>query len=79
MNHCALFSKLIDRFIPVNIILLLSNWYSIAVVGIVNWRGALSQLFALQAGVRQGGCLSPVLFAIELLTVDVEIKRVAVV
>ena len=35
LNLYALFSKLIDRFIPVNIILLLFNWYSCC-VDIVN-------------------------------------------
>ena len=44
LNHYALFSKLIDRFIPVNIILLLANWYSCC-VGVVNWKGALSQQY----------------------------------
>ena len=74
LNHYALFSKLIDRFIPVNIILLLANWYSCC-VGVVNWKGALSQQFTLQAGVRQGGCLSPVLFAIYVDSLILAIKK----
>ena len=28
VNHFALFSKLMDRFLPVNLIALFSNWYS---------------------------------------------------
>ena len=43
--------------------MILRDWYS-KCVGVVKWKGAQSSTFNLMAGVRQGGCLSPDLFAI---------------
>ena len=63
VNHFALFSKLMDRFLPVNLIALFSNWYSKS-FAMVSWHGSLSRSFPLYAGVRQGGIMSPILFAI---------------
>ncbi|MFZ2538607.1 MAG: reverse transcriptase domain-containing protein, partial [Oscillospiraceae bacterium] len=63
VNHYALFCKLIDRHVPVNMIMILIDWYS-KCLGIVNWNGFYSSTFHLLAGVRQGGCLSPIMFAI---------------
>jgi len=48
--------------VPINLIKLLSTWYSNS-TSIVNWFGAISVSYKLRAGVRQGGVLSPVLFA----------------
>ena len=48
---------------PVNVIMILVDWYKNS-VGTVNWKGFLSSSFPLQAGVRQGGCISPINFAI---------------
>ena len=62
-NHFAIFCKLIDRNMPVNVIMILVDWYKKS-VGTVNWKGSFSSSFPLQAGVRQGGCISPINFAI---------------
>ena len=62
-NHYALFCKLIDRRIPANVVMILVVWYS-KCVGTVNWNGIFSTKFSLICGVRQGGCLSPVMFSI---------------
>ena len=63
VNHYSLFCKLIDRHVPVNVLMILMNWYD-KCVGVVKWKGAHSSTFKLMAGVRQGGSLSPDLFAI---------------
>ena len=63
VNQCKLFIKLMKRNLPVNIILLLNNWLSKVFIS-VRWSGVDSEVFQLFAGVRQGGVLSPCLFAI---------------
>jgi hypothetical protein len=63
VNHCVLFMKLMKRRVPVIIIKLLRNWYS-KCVAMVRWGGAYSKLFRVLSGVRQGGVMSPVLFAV---------------
>ena len=73
INHFVLFSKLMVSNVPINLIKLLSTWYSNS-TSIVNWYGAVSESYKLRAGVRQGGVLSPVLFAkyvdIVITTID---------
>ena len=63
VNHHLLFIKLIERNVPVNFIKLLECWYDKSFSSI-KWQNNLSKPFKLMAGVRQGGVLSPVLFAI---------------
>jgi len=63
ISHQALFSKLINRKAPLCLIKLLINWYS-KCVSQVKWGSSLSKWFTLDHGIRQGGVLSPCLFAI---------------
>jgi hypothetical protein len=65
MNHHALFIKLMNRHIPNEILSVLENWFSCCYT-CVKWYGYKSKFFAIQIGVRQGGVLSPTLFAIYL-------------
>ena len=60
--HYSLFIKLMDKCVPINIVIMLFNWYKQS-TAIVSWNGILSSSCRLSSGVRQGGCLSPVLFA----------------
>jgi len=60
-----------NRHLPKNLIGTLLDWFTTCIV-CVRWGGALSFWFAISAGVRQGGCLSPILFAIYM---DVLIDR----
>ena len=71
VNHSSLFMKLMDRDIPRNIILLLNNWY-LKNYTLIKWGSCLSLKVKLHAGVRQGGVLSPYLFA--LLVDDVLVR-----
>ena len=63
MNHSALFSKLMDRQLPNEILRILELWLYISVT-CVKWNGYNSHFFRLLAGVHQGGFLSPFLFAV---------------
>ena len=55
--------KLMKRGFPVAFLVLLEKWFEMLVT-CVRWHGHDSEFFRLIAGVRQGGVLSPFLFAI---------------
>jgi hypothetical protein len=73
MNHHGLFSKLMQRRIPSNLLALLEWWFSIGVT-CVKWYDAWSSWFSLSCGIRQGGALSPYLFAIYVDSLVEKIK-----
>ena len=73
VNHTLLFQLLLDRCLPKPIVLFLLNWYSSQQVS-VRWSSSLSAPFTVSNGVRQGGVLSPILFAIYI---DVLICRLS--
>ena len=63
--HNGLFKKLLDRNVPVCLVLLLKYWYGHLQCA-VRWNNALGNWFSILSGVRQGGVglLSPVLFSV---------------
>ena len=63
VDHNGIFIKLIQRNVPLCVINLLMYWYS-NLTSIVKWNCSLSFSFSVKSGVRQGGVLSPHLFAI---------------
>jgi len=63
MSHRALYIKLIQRNIPKCFLNVLINWYSKS-YAFVRWGTFVSRVFLISAGVRQGGVLSPALFAV---------------
>jgi hypothetical protein len=70
VDHCALYLKLMNRKTPVELLNVIINWYS-RNDAFVRWNGIVSDTFRASCGVRQGGVLSPVLFAVyvdELIT-----------
>ena len=72
IDHSALYLKLMDRSIPVQILKVLENWFSLC-LSCVKWGSVMSHFYELKAGVRQGGVLSPILFGIYI---DVLVKLV---
>jgi len=74
VDHYALLQLLMDRSLPRNFIGILLDWYTKCIV-CVRWGGAISFWFCISAGVRQGGVLSPVLFAIYM---DILVNRLRI-
>jgi len=65
MNHYAVFAKLMERKFPNELLNLLEHWFSVSITR-VRWGASYSQFFKMLPGVRQGGVLSPLLFAISI-------------
>ena len=63
VNHWKLFRKFIIRKIPLTIVRMLIFWYSKQEM-CIKWGQATSDYFTFSNGVRQGGILSPRLFAV---------------
>ena len=72
MNHHGLFIKIMKRCIPKNLLCFLENWFSLGVTCVM-WKSFMSHFFVLSSGIRQGGVLSPYLFAVYI---DSVIKKV---
>ena len=65
LNHDGMFSKLMNRNVPLCFLQVLIYWYS-NLTSVVKWNNVLSESFQVNSGVRQGGVLSPHLFAVYL-------------
>jgi hypothetical protein len=73
MNHHGLFIKLMQKRIPTNLLTLLENWFKLGRT-CVKWGSTISDYFRLSCGIRQGGVLSPYLFAVYIDSVVNRIK-----
>ena len=73
ISHFALFNKLMKLKFPKSVINILLSWYTKCFVK-VRWNNNLSESFQTLAGVRQGGVLSPLLFAIYIDDILQELK-----
>ena len=63
-----------NRLVPNVLLCILEYWFDICVT-CVRWRNAVSTFISLECGVRQGGVLSPFLFAIFIDDIIKEIKK----
>jgi len=73
ISHFALYNNLMKRGVPKCFINILISWYS-KCFACVKWNGVFSDKFSVIAGVRQGGVLSPKLFAIYIEDMIAELK-----
>ena len=62
LDHNVLFLKLIKKKTPICLIKILHNWYCKCTC-VVRYGSCLSRMFPMKQGIRQGGVLSPILFA----------------
>jgi len=63
MNNFALYIKLMNRSIPVQVLSVLENWFS-SCLSCVKWGSVMSYFYVLKTDVRQGSVLSPILFSV---------------
>ena len=63
VNHHSLLIKLMNHNLPKFVISIILYWYENS-FSIIKWNNCLSEKVKLTHGVRQGGVLSPILFAI---------------
>ena len=59
-----MFKKLLDRQVPLSFVLLLNNCNLHCAVRRVRWNKTIGEWFPILCGVRDGGVLSPYLFAV---------------
>ena len=71
VDQYALLNLLMDRKVSKCFINIMLNWFEKS-CAYVRWGNAISFVFSISAGVRQGGLLSPLLFAVYM---DVLINR----
>jgi len=74
VNHYGLYLKLMKRNIPHQFLMVLINWYSKCYAA-VRWNGVFSRVFDISCGVRQGGVLSPILFAVYVDDIIVNLRE----
>ena len=75
VNHYMLFKKIIERNMPTCFVRILYYWYSKQNMK-VKWGNCLSSPFSVSNGVRQGGVVSPYLFALYIDDLSVKLNCV---
>ena len=77
VSYNRLFCKLLDRGVPLFIVLLLDNWYSSQRL-FAYWNGIRSDYFMMKNGIRQGSILSPKLFNLYIDDLNVVLRDTGV-
>lgn len=73
VNHDRLFNILLERGVPSFIVRLMDFWYLNQTM-YVRWGTAISNVFQVKNGVRQGGVLSPLLFNLYINDLSINLK-----
>jgi len=73
VSYYALFSKLMSRKFPKEVINVLLSWYTKSYMQ-VKWGESISSCFQVTAGVRQGVVLSPFIFALYIEDILIELR-----
>ena len=73
VDHFALMRLLTERQLPRNFISILLDWFRKCYAS-VRWGGVYSHFFPILAGVRQGGLLLPLLFAIYMDSLCIRLR-----
>ena len=73
ISYYGLFYKLIKRKFPKQLISVFLSWYT-KCFDKVKWKDEVSDYFQTYAGVRQGGVLSPMLFALYIEDIITELR-----
>ena len=74
VTHGILFHKLLDRGLPTTVVRFLLLWYQSQQLN-MRWNGQTCESFGVSNGVRQRGVSSPVLFAIYVEDLLLELER----
>jgi len=74
VDHFALLQLLMDRNLPRCFIGVLLDWFTHCFV-CVRWCGSYSYWFRILAGIRQGGILSPILFAVYMHVLTMRLRH----
>ena len=61
VSYWGLFNKLLDRGVPLSLVLMLEFWFSHQML-FIRWGSVTSHSFNMRNGIRQGSILSPYLF-----------------
>ena len=77
VNHWTLFKKLLNRGVPILLVRILLYWYRTQTF-CIKWGTMTSCFFSVSNGVRQGGILSPYLFAIYMDDLSVTLNNAKV-
>ena len=65
---------MLKRSMPLCFVRVIVNWYS-KLKACVRWKSAVSNLFEVKSGVRQGGILSPLLFNVYINCIIVKLRN----
>jgi hypothetical protein len=75
VNFASIFQKLLSKGVPSSVVKLLFEWYRNTQISVTWQKHVSSTSFGIEHGVRQGGLLSPALFALLYDSLLVELEN----